>query len=125
MSTSSSQLIQSLAVALACLVALGCGSASSAGPSNANLARARKAWPEGARAYNLHCASCHGERGNAPGVVPVMGPRALQGLREVAELEAYVAKEMPLPKRKQGSLSRAEYAAIARYLLEASASGSR
>jgi mono/diheme cytochrome c family protein len=45
--------------------------------------------------FNLRCASCHGERGNAPGAPAVMGPGTLRGFADTASLCEYIASSMP------------------------------
>jgi cytochrome c len=64
-----------VAIAIAMLGA--CASAPR-GATDANLARARAAAPEGAALFKRQCASCHGERGESVSAAPyVLGPDAL------------------------------------------------
>lgn len=58
-------------------VAMACAS-TQYGATDANLATARAAAPEGAALFQRACASCHGERGQSAGRAPrVLGPGAL------------------------------------------------
>lgn len=97
---------------------------SGPGPSDDALIRARRAEPEGTRMFNIHCASCHGELGNAPGVVRVLGPSALSRFDDARELFEYTSVEMP-PEGKAANLSKEEHWAVARYMMQASRPTSR
>lgn len=108
-----------LAPGPALALALSCGAAPPRAEVTTRLADARLAAPEGARAYNLHCASCHGERGEAPGqsalfTDPTLGERFATGLELLEFLEA----RMP-PGARRESLTRADYLAVTEYLLRA------
>ncbi|MCC6215836.1 MAG: cytochrome c [Polyangiaceae bacterium] len=108
-----------LLLAATAAAALGCRPPPGGAPSTRHLAEARLAAPEGGRAYNLYCASCHGERGAAPDGAslvdgPALGARFATGL----ELLEYVEQRMP-PGDRAGSLEPREYLAIAEYVLRA------
>lgn len=100
-------------------LAVACSTHPRGAPSTPHLAEARLATPEGGRAYNLYCASCHGERGEAPDRSslfegPSLGGRFATGL----ELLEYVERRMP-PGERAGSLEPRAYLAIAEYVLRA------
>ncbi|MEB2312219.1 MAG: cytochrome c [Sorangiineae bacterium] len=76
-------------------VASACAPPGGAPPPDAALIEARLAQPYGAKVFNLRCASCHGEVGNAPGYPVVMGPGALQGFADQESLCEYIAAYMP------------------------------
>jgi len=97
---------------------------SSPGPSDAALIRARRAEPDGTRMFNIHCASCHGELGNAPGIVSILGAKALTGFGDERELFDYTHTEMP-PDGKAENLSEDEHWAVVRYMIRASREGGR
>ncbi len=69
-------------------------------PSDRALIAGRVATPRGAKIFNLRCASCHGERGNAPGVAAVMGPGALRRFADTESLCAFIASRMPPGARR-------------------------
>lgn len=102
-----------------CMVLGACASRSGTGPSDAQLAAARKAAPAGAKVFALYCSSCHGEHGDAPFAPAAMGQRALRrrpGLENGLELFRYLKARMP-PGDKAGSLSDEQYWAVTEYML--------
>ncbi len=101
-----------LVIACALALFLACQAGGSAPPSDAAIVRARLAEPDGMRVFALHCASCHGESGNAPGAPPVMGPGALSRFQGQSDLYAFVAPRMP-PK---APLPEADARAVSHYL---------
>jgi mono/diheme cytochrome c family protein len=108
-----------LPILVAALLVFGCAH-SLPRPSDASVAAARKAVPRGARIFNLYCAHCHGEEGNAPGIPPVMGPGALRAMpgRETAlELFRYNEARMPPGGRAASGLDRSDYWAVTEYLV--------
>jgi mono/diheme cytochrome c family protein len=105
-------------------VVVACGGAMR-GASDEALAKARTASPQGASVYRAECAGCHGNRGEgSPGAPAVFGAGALRGgehgFRTAADVFAYTKAEMPLPRRRAGTLSDEQYWAVVTHLLVAS-----
>lgn len=64
-------------LAASCLLLLGCAGAPR-GATDANLAKAQSAVPNGFALFEQNCAACHGKRGESAGRAPrVMGVGAL------------------------------------------------
>lgn len=101
------------------ILVLACASRSGSGPSDAQLAAARKAAAAGAKVFALYCSSCHGEHGDAPFAPAAMGKNALKrrpGLENGLDVYRYVKARMP-PGDKAGSLSDEQYWAVTEYML--------
>lgn len=102
---------------LAALLLVACHGRALGGADEGNLIAARTAVPDGTKVFNLYCASCHGEHGVAPGVVPVMGPGALRSSFGTGlDLLRYLEATMP-PGPSAQDLSPADYVAVTEYLL--------
>ncbi len=108
------------------VVLAGCGAAG--GAAEPALTGARDTAPKGAAVYDCECAGCHGAHGEGLGSAPaVMGAGALppsgsdRGTFSTAQdVFDYVKGEMPLPKKKVGTLSDQQYWDVVGYLLAAS-----
>jgi mono/diheme cytochrome c family protein len=88
-----------LAIAVAMLG--GCTS-TTYGTTDANLASARNAIPEGATLFQQQCATCHGERGQSAGAAPrILGPGALPEYPRARNLHADPAAGDPESLRLQ------------------------
>ena len=108
------------------LLVMACGGSGGSGSSPRALQTEKSEAPRGAQIYASECANCHGDRGEGAGRAPaVMGPGSLPltgaGRSEFVtarDLFDYLESTMPLPKRRAGSLSDADYWAVTSYLLE-------
>jgi mono/diheme cytochrome c family protein len=100
---------------------IGCGGGAAGGPGP-DLAGAEKAAPEGSKVYSAECAGCHGKNGEGIGTAPaVMGGHGLAKVGSTAaDLFTYIKGNMPLPKKRVGSLSDEQYWAVTAYLAAAS-----
>lgn len=113
-------------VGAAVVLVVGCGAAGGAGEPA--IAGARDEAPKGAAVYDRECAGCHGAHGEGLSNAPaVMGKEALaltgsdRGKFVTAQdVFDYVKSEMPLPKKKVGTLSEQQYWEVTEYLLAAS-----
>lgn len=75
---------------------LGACATTTYGATDANLAMARSAAPEGAASFRQHCAGCHGERGeSATGAPHVLGAGALPEYPRERNLNASPASGDP------------------------------
>jgi mono/diheme cytochrome c family protein len=115
-----------LRVSLLLIFAAGCG--ASGGAAEPALTGARDTAPKGAAVYDRECAGCHGAHGEGLGSAPaVMGAAALPPsgsdrgtFMTGQDVFDYVKSEMPLPKKKVGTLSDQQYWDVVGYLLAAS-----
>ena len=109
------------------LLSTSCASTGGRGATDAAFSSAELTVPLGARVYANECASCHGDRGEGMGVVPaLMGAGALPKsrhdrplFRTASDVAQYVETQMPLPKKRAGSLSAAQYWAVTSFMLKA------
>jgi mono/diheme cytochrome c family protein len=104
-----------------------CASGLARGANAGALAGARQRLPEGAALYDRECADCHGGEGEGGSSIPaLMTQDALPKTREeratfrsAADVEHYIRTQMPLPKRRIGSLSDEQSFRVTAFILQA------
>lgn len=103
---------------------LSCASARNVAPQ---WAAAKASRPDGEGIYERACSSCHGKQGEGSRGVPELvgdhslplnGPRR-NSFRTARDLQDYVAKRMPLPPSRVGSLTVEEYWSVVDFILHA------
>jgi mono/diheme cytochrome c family protein len=108
-----------VASGLLALAACAAGAATR-GAGDEALSQAKRVTPRGARVYTEECAGCHGKRGEGLGSTPaLMGKSTLARFRTAGDLQDYISKTMPLPKRRAGTLPPDDYWAVTGFVVEA------